>query len=49
MKNLTASPTVVVAASEKSLRQVVNDGDGWREREGAGEMESKQIRAKPKN
>ena len=34
------------AASREASKRVNDGGDGWREREGVGEMGSKQIRAK---
>ena len=41
VEKLTASPTAVVAAFGRALKARVDDGgNGWREREGAGEIES---------
>ena len=47
VKKLTASPTAVVAASGRASKTLV-DG-GWREKHGAGEVESGQIKAKKGN
>ena len=49
IEELTASQEEVGAVSETVSWGRVDDGGGWREKECAGEVESKQIRAKMKN
>ena len=49
VKKLTASPTAVVAASGRASKTLVDGDGGWREKHGAGEVESGQIKAKKGN
>ena len=48
-EKLTASPTAVVAASGRASKTLVDGDGGWREKHGAGEVESGQIKAKKGN